>query len=120
MSYSLVAMEAAKQDLIRAIARSQTAMARILESLADVSTESRETATHLAQNIATLTEYQRTMAQAVCGVSLHRVYFGTPTSPWITKKCYQANDITRGEHRRIIDDNKKSSVQSSNKKQKKE
>lgn len=115
MSYSLVAMEAAKQDLIRAIARSQTAMARILESLADVSTESRETATHLAQNIATLTQYQRTMAQSVCGVSLHRVYFGTPTSPWITQQCYQAYNTTRGEHRRIIDDNQKGSVQSPDK-----
>lgn len=116
MSYSLIAMEAAKQDLIRAIARSQNAMARILESLGDVSIESRETAAHLAQNIATLTEYQNTMALAVCGVSLHRVYIGTPSPPWITTQCYQANNITRGEHRRIIDDNKKESVQTSDKK----
>lgn len=116
MSYSVASMEEAKQELILSIARSQTAMARILESLADVSEHSRETAAHLAHNISTLTRYQHTMAQTVCGISLHRVYYGTPSPPWITSLCYQADDIPRGAQEDMINGNQKGSGKSPSKK----
>lgn len=108
-------METVKLEFIRSIARSQTAMARILESLADVSEHSGETAAHLAHNISAITKYQHTMAQTVCGVSLHRVYYGTPSSPWIISSCYQADYTTRGAQEDMIDVNKKSSRKSPSK-----
>ncbi|MNF17685.1 hypothetical protein D3C80_2213430 [compost metagenome] len=37
------------------------------------------------------------MARTVCGIILHRVNNGTPTSPWIMQPCYPANIATRGE-----------------------
>ncbi|MNJ55089.1 hypothetical protein D3C77_505630 [compost metagenome] len=89
--------EASKLRLIDSIAKSQTAMARILNSLADVSDHSADTARHMAQNIRILTKYQQAMAQAVGGISLHQVYYGTPSSPWIMKSCYPANTAARGE-----------------------
>lgn len=96
MSADLTNREAAKYKLIDSIAKSQTAMARILDSLADMSDHSKETARHLALNIDTLAKYQNAMARSVCGISLYRVHYGTPSSPWITKSCYKADIATRG------------------------
>ncbi|WP_055109173.1 hypothetical protein [Paenibacillus ihumii] len=90
-------VEAAKLRLIDSIAKSQMAMARILDSLADVSDHSAETARHLTQNIQALTKYQQAIAETVCGITLHQVYYGTPSKPWITNLCYPANTAARGE-----------------------
>lgn len=89
--------EASKLRLVDSIAKSQTAMARILDSLADVSDHSAETARHLAQNIQVLTKYQQAIAQTVCGITLHQVHYGTPSMPWIMDSCYPANIAARGE-----------------------
>lgn len=90
-------VEASKLRLIDSIAKSQTAMARILDSLADVSDHSAEAARHLAQNIQTLTRYQQAIAETVCGITLHQVHNGTPSKPWIMNRCYPANIAARGE-----------------------
>lgn len=90
-------VEASKLRLIDSIAKSQTAMARILDSLADVSDQSAETARHLAHNIQALTRYQQAMAETVCGITLHQVHYGTPSMPWIMNECYPANIAARGE-----------------------
>lgn len=89
--------EAAKLRLIDSISRSQVAMARILSSLAEVAEGSPETARHLAANIEILTKHQEAMARTVCGLTLHRVNYGTPSSPWIKNTCYAAHDVARGE-----------------------
>ncbi|WP_019638566.1 hypothetical protein [Paenibacillus fonticola] len=89
--------EATKLRLIDSIAKSQTAMARILDSLADVSDHSAETARHLSKNIQVLTKYQQAIAQTVCGITLRQVYYGTPSPPWIIESCYPANTAARGE-----------------------
>lgn len=90
-------VEGAKLQLVESIAKSQAAMARMLDSLADISEQSPDIARHLAENIKILTRYQQAIAQTVCGISLHQVYYGTPSSPWITQNCYPANMIARGE-----------------------
>lgn len=89
--------EEAKLRLIDSISRSQVAMARILGSLAEVAEGSPETARHLAANIEILTKHQEAMARTVCGLTLHRVNYGTPSSPWIKNTCYAANEVARGE-----------------------
>ena len=96
MSTELFNSEAVKHKLIDSIAMSQTALARILSSLADMSEHSLDTARHLAQNIEILAKYQNAIARSVCGISLHRVHYGTPSSPWITKSCYKATDAAQG------------------------
>lgn len=88
--------EEAKLRLIDSLAQSQLAMARILGSLADVTELSGETARHLVHNIEVLTKYQEAMARSVCGIPLHRIYYGTPTLPWITESCFAANHVARG------------------------
>ncbi|MNJ30481.1 hypothetical protein D3C77_250800 [compost metagenome] len=90
-------VEASKLRLIDSIAKSQAAMARILDSLADVSDHSAGTARHLAQNIQALTRYQQAIAKTVCGITMHQVYYGTPSKPWITNECYPANFAAQGE-----------------------
>lgn len=97
MIHNLGAAETAKLKLIDSIAQSQVAMARIMSSLADITEHSEATARHLAENIKVLTKYQDAIARTVCGITLHRVYNGTPTSPWIMQPCYPANIATRGE-----------------------
>ncbi|TYA10887.1 hypothetical protein FRY98_24250 [Paenibacillus faecis] len=96
MTWNLQEEEAVKLKLIESIARSQMAMARILDSLADVSVHSGETARHLAANITILAKYQDAMARTVCGIRVHRVHYGTPSSPWIMNLCYPAASATRG------------------------
>ncbi|WP_059040980.1 hypothetical protein [Paenibacillus rubinfantis] len=93
----LQAGEEAKLRLIDAISQSQLAMARILGSLADVTELSPDAARHIAGNIDRLTKYQEAMARTVCGLTFHRVKYGTPSSPWMIEACYAAYDVTRGE-----------------------
>ncbi|MGG6311752.1 hypothetical protein [Paenibacillus macerans] len=97
MTMPLQAGEEAKLRLIDSISQSQQAMARILGSLADVTELSGETARQLAGNIEKLTKYQEAMARTVCGLTFHRIHYGTPSSPWIMDACYDAYDAARGE-----------------------
>lgn len=95
--FPLQAGEEAKLRLIDAISQSQLAMARILASLADVTELSPDVARHLAGNIDRLTKYQEAMARTVCGLTFHRVKYGTPSPPWMMNACYAAYNATRGE-----------------------
>lgn len=97
MMIDLHAREKAKINVVEAIAKSQMALARILDSMADMTHHSEDTARHLAENVKILVKYQQAIAHTVCGVALHRIHYGTPSSPWITDSCYAAADVTRGE-----------------------
>ncbi|HEY4391818.1 MAG TPA: hypothetical protein VGN02_10780 [Paenibacillus sp.] len=96
MTIDLHAREKAKISIIESIARSQMALARILDSMADVAHSDR-TAHHLAENVKTLVEYQQAIARSISGLTLHIVHYGTPSSPWITDSCYAVANDTRGE-----------------------
>ncbi|MUG44098.1 hypothetical protein [Paenibacillus woosongensis] len=102
MTAGIGSVEASKLRLIDSIARSQTAMARILDSLADVTDHSAETARRLAHNIQVLARYQQAIAQTVCGITLHQVNYGTPSMPWIMDSCYPANIAARGVREDLI------------------
>ncbi|ANS75589.1 hypothetical protein AWM70_14095 [Paenibacillus yonginensis] len=73
----------AKLQLIMSISRSQNAVARILDSLADISSYSEETAGLLAHEVHRMTRYQQAMASLLTGLQMHRQYTGVPAKPWI-------------------------------------
>ncbi|MBP2002132.1 hypothetical protein J2Z69_003189 [Paenibacillus shirakamiensis] len=85
-----------KLELILSIAKSQTALARILDSLADVTDHADISAKQMEEHIRLLTDYQCAMAESLTGIRLHRKYYGTPTLPWINEALYQAAYAARG------------------------
>ncbi|ANY72468.1 hypothetical protein [Paenibacillus ihbetae] len=78
---------AARVAIVSSIARSQEALAGILESIADISAHSDVTARTLAENIRLLTAYQSVMTEMLTGISLNRTKTGNPTSPWLADGC---------------------------------
>lgn len=73
----------AKLDLIASIAQSQQALARILSSIADISSHSELSARSLKENIRLLTQYQATMCEMLQGITLCHPRSGTPAPPWL-------------------------------------
>ncbi|WP_223069500.1 hypothetical protein [Paenibacillus caui] len=73
----------AKLQLILSISRSQNALARILDSMADVSAYSEETARALAHHVNRMSGYQQAMASMLTNIVLHRQYTGIPSPPWL-------------------------------------
>lgn len=77
----------AKISMIFSIARSQEALASILESIAEVTAHSEVTARKLAENVRLLLNHQSVMAEMLTGISFNRSKVGIPAPPWITSKC---------------------------------
>lgn len=75
----------AKLSMLRAIARSQEAMARMLESAADVSASWEPSAAVLREHVRVLTGLQAAMAKSVAGVSWRPPKHGVPAQPWLKK-----------------------------------
>ncbi|GIO66206.1 hypothetical protein VQ056_16505 [Paenibacillus sp. JTLBN-2024] len=73
----------AKLELIASIARSQQALARILGSIADISSHSELSARSLSENIRLLTQYQAAMCEMLQGITLCHPRSGTPAPPWL-------------------------------------
>lgn len=73
----------AKLEVILSISRSQNALARILESIADVSSYSEETALTLANHMDRITRYQQAMASMLMNITLNPLNTGVPSAPWI-------------------------------------
>ncbi|PYE48301.1 hypothetical protein HUB98_11315 [Paenibacillus barcinonensis] len=72
-----------KLALIESIAHSQQALARILDSVASVSSHSEVSARSLAENIRLLSRYQEEMSRMVTGIRLSRIRYGAPGLPWL-------------------------------------
>ncbi|NMO95235.1 hypothetical protein [Paenibacillus lemnae] len=77
----------AKTALITSIARSQQALASILEQIAEVASCSDVTARKLAENIRVLSSYQGVMCETLTGITLNRVQQGRPVKPFIQEHC---------------------------------
>ncbi|UVI28654.1 hypothetical protein [Paenibacillus spongiae] len=83
---SLVVKEwEARIELIRSIAQSQQAMARILDSVADISEYSPEMAKSVRENVRSLTAMQLSMTETVVGIRMRRPQQGIPAKPWLLK-----------------------------------
>lgn len=85
MSGGLLSEHAVKLEMIRSIARSQAALAAILESIADITGQSELTARKLSDNIRILSGYQSAMCRMISGISLHEPKQGVPAAPWLNK-----------------------------------
>ncbi|OZB91038.1 hypothetical protein [Paenibacillus sp. XY044] len=72
-----------KLELIQSIALSQKALARILGSIADISSESDLSARALLENIRLLTQHQDTMCRMLTGISLCQPRNGNSAPPWL-------------------------------------
>lgn len=72
-----------KLDLLTSLARSQTAMARILESVAEVAVSSPDTAKALQQELRSLTRLQHAIAANIAPLRLPPVQEGAPGPVWL-------------------------------------
>ncbi|WP_068620043.1 hypothetical protein [Paenibacillus tuaregi] len=86
-----------KLQLVQSLAKSQAAIARILDSIADVTEQSETASKQLCENIRVLTNYQSAMAGMLTGIRLNRQYYGTPTTPWINPSLDLPAFAARGE-----------------------
>lgn len=75
--------------MLTSLARSQRALCRILETIADQVEVSEQLAAHMAENLKTLSDYQRTMIQKITKRSPRLRRVGTPGKPWIHHKVAQ-------------------------------
>lgn len=82
---SITSEREARVAFLSSLARSQHALARIMESIADVSDSSQSTAKLLRDNVRSLTDLQETIAEAVTSLAWHRRVKrkGKPTKPWL-------------------------------------
>lgn len=71
-----------KVDILESLSRSQRALARIIESIADISEASEETARNLQQNIEAITRYQETLMVKLFGIRPAKVRSSPPAKPW--------------------------------------
>ncbi|NRF95284.1 hypothetical protein HQN89_30860 [Paenibacillus frigoriresistens] len=71
--------------MLTSLARSQRALCRIMETIADQVTVSEQLAIHMAENLQTISEYQRSMIEKITKKSLRQRRLGTPGKPWISK-----------------------------------
>ncbi|EXX85491.1 hypothetical protein BG52_08360, partial [Paenibacillus darwinianus] len=65
-------------DLIASVAQSQRALARVLDTIADVSVVSPAAARSIADNIRLLSGLQQSMAAAVTGIRFREIRTGRP------------------------------------------
>jgi len=75
----------AKLEILSSIARSQAALARILDSVADVSVHVGITPAALQEHVRALTSMQRALLRAVTGVSWRAPVHGEPSAPWLAE-----------------------------------
>ncbi|GGA05594.1 hypothetical protein GCM10008018_59490 [Paenibacillus marchantiophytorum] len=78
--------ETIELHMLTSLARSQRAICRILETIADQVETSEQLASHLAENLAALSGYQRTLIQKLTKQNRRVRYVGTPGKPWINKQ----------------------------------
>jgi len=89
----------ARVNFINAVARSQSALSRILESVADVAGQdvSKELAKKLCDNIQVMTDYQSALCRLAPGIQFNqRKKMGTPMKPWTNAAYIRTAYITRG------------------------
>mgnify|MGYP001260919040 CR=1 FL=1 len=82
----------AKLEILASVARSQSALARILSSVADVSEHVGIAPAAIQEHVRALASMQRALLRTVTGVSWRAPTHGKPASPWLadtvkTRRC---------------------------------
>jgi hypothetical protein len=80
--------EQLKLDILESLARSQRALAHIMEQISDVAESSPDIAKEFLRNAATMTRYQKSIAAKLCSVRFPRVCRGKPGKPWLAGKAH--------------------------------
>lgn len=76
-----------KLDILTSLARSQKALARIIESMSDVVESSDILSKTFLKNIALISSYQKILADRITAIHLLKnKKVGMPTKPWIHPK----------------------------------
>jgi hypothetical protein len=75
-----------KLDMLHSLARSQRALADILETISPMARSSEQTAEHLLSLIEALNHYQRALASKLCILPIRQVKIGKPGKPWFASK----------------------------------
>lgn len=75
-----------KLHILQSLARSQRALATMIENMADISTHSSKVSKHLLENIETITKYQELIAAKLIGLRFRRRIKGKPAKPWLCEK----------------------------------
>ena len=81
--------------MLTSLARSQRALCRIIETIADQVAVSEQLAVHMAENLKTISEYQRSMIQKITKQSPRPRRLGTPGKPWISKNVARGSSPTQ-------------------------
>ncbi|MFD1953709.1 hypothetical protein ACFSL6_05810 [Paenibacillus thailandensis] len=82
-----------KLEFIASIAKSQHALARILESVADIADHSEETARLIGENVSRLAELQAALTESVTGLKLKSgvMLQGRPVKPWLNPQLQRCS-----------------------------
>lgn len=81
--------------MLTSLARSQRALCRIIETIADQVAYSEQLAVHMAENLKTISEYQRSMIQKITKQRPRSRRLGTPGKPWISKNVARGSSPTQ-------------------------
>lgn len=76
-----------KLDILESLSRSQKALARMIEHIAEVTTDSEALRRRLLENIPALTAYQESIAAHLTGWRVRRRKKGNPAPPWLNRQA---------------------------------
>lgn len=77
--------ERVELHMLISLARSQRALSRMIESIADHIEGSEQLAGHVADNLKTISDYQRALMLKLTNQSRRTRVVGKPGKPWINK-----------------------------------
>ncbi len=75
-----------KLDLLRSLARSQRALTRMLESMADSLEASRPLSRQFADHLEVIGRYQKVLTLQIMGLRIKKRRRGVPAPPWINPR----------------------------------
>ncbi|XEC93399.1 hypothetical protein AB6A23_18785 [Paenibacillus tarimensis] len=78
---------AIKLDILEALTRSQTALAKIIESMADISENHHAVSREFKKNIEVLSKYQMALAEKMLGIHIPKPTKGKPGKVLIYAKA---------------------------------
>ncbi|NOU96521.1 hypothetical protein GC093_25360 [Paenibacillus sp. LMG 31456] len=78
-----------KLHILNSLARSQRALARIIESMADMTESSASSGTaadKLVEQLEAISRYQRQLTEKISGIRIRKFRRGTPGKPWLSRR----------------------------------
>lgn len=84
--YNRLDREALELHLLTSLARSQRALCRIIESVADQVVASQQITEEMAQNLKLISSYQRVLVQKITRLKPLKKKSTTPSPPWLASE----------------------------------